>query len=440
MAEQRRAIDLDEVRRLMARATGDEKHDESSTSTLDALAVLYERRPSASTRRTPAGPTATGSSSARATGRSRTTRSSRTSASSREAWLDDFMDWGGKLGSHPDRQLVPGVEASTGSLGHGLPMSVGVALALRAAGSTEQRVVVLTGDAELNEGSNWEAILLAPALHLTNLTLLVIDNHSSSLPMGPWRAEARARSAGPRASSTGTTTTPSRRRSPRATSPARPRSSPTSRRASGERPLDARASGGDRRRSARRGSARRARPRRDQHRPVRAGAPCTTRTAPSTSASWSRPWSAWPRGSRWRGSCRSCTRSRRSSSNARWSRSSSTSATRDCRGRSCSVGGSYDYTSEGFTHHSPGDVQVMLTVPGMQVLVPGTPDELERLFRATYANGHTTYLRTEHRDERGAARGRGRPSGGGPAWRRRDGRRGRADARSHARRGRRAWT
>ena len=63
------------------------------------------------------------------------------------------------------------------------------------------------------------------------------------------------------------------------------------------------------------------------------------------------------------------------------------------QGTFVSVGGSYDYTSEGFTHHSPGDVQVMLTVPGMQVLVPGTPDELERLFRATYANGHITYLR-----------------------------------------------
>jgi transketolase len=109
-----------------------------------------------------------------------------------EAWLDDFMDWGGKLGSHPDRELVPGVEASTGSLGHGLPMSVGVALALRAAGRTEPRVVVLAGDAELNEGSNWEAILLAPALHLTNLTMLVIDNHSSSLSMGPWQAKLEA--------------------------------------------------------------------------------------------------------------------------------------------------------------------------------------------------------------------------------------------------------
>ena len=45
---------------------------------------------------------------------------------------------------------------------------------------------MLCGDAELNEGSNWEAILLAPHLGLGNLTLLVIDNHSSSLPMAPW--------------------------------------------------------------------------------------------------------------------------------------------------------------------------------------------------------------------------------------------------------------
>jgi transketolase len=64
------------------------------------------------------------------------------------------------------------------------------------------------------------------------------------------------------------------------------------------------------------------------------------------------------------------------------------------QGTFVSVGGSYDYTAEGFTHHSPADVQVMLTVPGMEVLSPGTPDELDRLFRATYADGHPTYLRT----------------------------------------------
>jgi transketolase len=183
-----RTIDIDEVRRLMAHATGDEKHEESSTSTLDALAVLYGRvlRVDPSNPEWPE--------------RDRFILSKGHGPVAYYAilahlgffpveWLDDFMDWGGRLGSHPDRALVPGVEASTGSLGHGLPMSVGVALALRAKGLAEQRVVVLTGDAELNEGSNWEAILLAPALGLDNLTLLVVDNHSSHLPMGPWVAK-----------------------------------------------------------------------------------------------------------------------------------------------------------------------------------------------------------------------------------------------------------
>jgi len=81
---------------------------------------------------------------------------------------------------------VPGIEASTGSLGHGLPMAVGVAQALRVKGLAEPRVVVLCGDAELNEGSNWEAITLAPELGLSNLTLLVIDNHSSSFEPASW--------------------------------------------------------------------------------------------------------------------------------------------------------------------------------------------------------------------------------------------------------------
>ena len=184
-------IDVDAVQELMTHATGDEKHDESATSTLDALAALYGRvlrfDPS-----DPAWP-----------GRDRFILSKGHGPIALyailahlgfypEAWLDDFMDREGKLGSHPDRALVPGVEASTGSLGHGLPMAIGVALALRAKGLTEQRVVVLAGDAELNEGSNWEAILLAPTLGLANLTLLVVDNHSSNLPMAPWDAKFRA--------------------------------------------------------------------------------------------------------------------------------------------------------------------------------------------------------------------------------------------------------
>jgi transketolase len=191
MTMKSREIDFDEVRRLMAHATGDEKHEESSTSTLDALGVLYERILHVD----PANP--------EWPERDRFILSKGHGPVAYYAimahlgffpasWLDDFMDLGGKLGSHPDRALVPGVEASTGSLGHGLPMSIGVALALRAKGQHEQRVFVLTGDAELNEGSNWEAILLAPAMHLDNLTLLVIDNHSSHLPMAPFDGKLRA--------------------------------------------------------------------------------------------------------------------------------------------------------------------------------------------------------------------------------------------------------
>jgi transketolase len=175
---------LEDVRALMARATGDEKHDESSTSTLDALWVLYDRV----LRVDPADPDWAE--------RDRFVLSKGHGPAAYYAiltakgffppeWMDGFMRHDGRLGSHPDRLMVPGVEASTGSLGHGLPLAVGVALGLRAKGSSS-RTVVLCGDAELNEGTNWEAILLAPHLRLGGLTLLVIDNHSSSIATGSW--------------------------------------------------------------------------------------------------------------------------------------------------------------------------------------------------------------------------------------------------------------
>ena len=80
---------------------------------------------------------------------------------------------------HPDRVLVPGVEVSSGSLGHGLPIAVGMALGLRARGN-DARVVVLVGDAELDEGSNHEAIVVAGRQGLGSLTVVVIDNQSST--------------------------------------------------------------------------------------------------------------------------------------------------------------------------------------------------------------------------------------------------------------------
>src|SRR5439155_5379770 len=129
-----------EIHRLMALATGDEKHEESSTSTLDAIHVLYDRV----IRFDAANP--------RWDERDRFILSKGHGPASYYAVLahhgffpperlSGFMTWGSTLGSHPDRRQVPGVEASTGSLGHGLPMAVGVALARRAKGLTEQRTI-----------------------------------------------------------------------------------------------------------------------------------------------------------------------------------------------------------------------------------------------------------------------------------------------------------
>jgi len=89
--------------------------------------------------------------------------------------LDTFMDPLSKLNGHPDRNKVPGVEANTGPLGHGLPIGVGCALAAKMQ-QAAWRVFVLTGDGELQEGSNWEAAMTAATYNLDNLVLIVDRN------------------------------------------------------------------------------------------------------------------------------------------------------------------------------------------------------------------------------------------------------------------------
>ncbi|MDE3197335.1 MAG: transketolase [Acidobacteriota bacterium] len=79
------------------------------------------------------------------------------------------------LNGHPDRNKVPGVEANTGPLGHGLPIGVGAAKAAKIAGA-DWRTFVLTGDGELQEGSNWEAAMAAAHFGLDNLTVIVDRN------------------------------------------------------------------------------------------------------------------------------------------------------------------------------------------------------------------------------------------------------------------------
>jgi len=90
------------------------------------------------------------------------------------AELDSYCQKGSHLGAHPDYGL-PGIEASTGSLGHGLPMALGMCLANREAKSTANLYVVLS-DGELMEGSTWEAVLAARNLGICNLVVFVDYN------------------------------------------------------------------------------------------------------------------------------------------------------------------------------------------------------------------------------------------------------------------------
>ena len=90
--------------------------------------------------------------------------------------LDTFVQPGSMLNGHPARTKVRGVEANTGPLGHGLPIAVGDALAAKIDGSP-RRVFVLTGDGELQEGSNWEALMFAAQFRLDNLCAVADRNH-----------------------------------------------------------------------------------------------------------------------------------------------------------------------------------------------------------------------------------------------------------------------
>ncbi|HKD04885.1 MAG TPA: transketolase [Bryobacteraceae bacterium] len=80
-----------------------------------------------------------------------------------------------QLNGHPDRNKVPGVEANTGPLGHGLPIAVGMAKAAKIT-TAAWKTFVLTGDGELQEGSNWEAAMAGAHFGLDNLTVIVDRN------------------------------------------------------------------------------------------------------------------------------------------------------------------------------------------------------------------------------------------------------------------------
>ena len=150
---------------------GDEKHAMSATSTLDVIWVLYDRILRVDRER------------ADDPDRDRFLLSKGHGPMAYYAVLaaKGFIDpeilstfgrFDSPLGHHPDRNLVPGVEISSGSLGHGLGIAVGMALGLRARHSAA-RVFCLVGDAELDEGSNHEAIAFAGRVGL-DLSLIHI--------------------------------------------------------------------------------------------------------------------------------------------------------------------------------------------------------------------------------------------------------------------------
>ncbi|MDF2577441.1 MAG: transketolase, N-terminal section [Chlamydiales bacterium] len=93
------------------------------------------------------------------------------------ASVRSFGNYGSLFGCHADRLKVPGVEASTGSLGHGIALAVGMALGFKI-DHKPNRVFTLVGDGEANEGSVWEAAMVASDLKLANLTVLYDNNLS----------------------------------------------------------------------------------------------------------------------------------------------------------------------------------------------------------------------------------------------------------------------
>lgn len=92
-----------------------------------------------------------------------------------KAVFNTFERFGSSIPGHPCMHLLPGIEANTGSLGHGISLACGMALAKKLNG-TGERVFVITGDGELAEGSNWEGAAIAAHYGLDNLTVIVDHN------------------------------------------------------------------------------------------------------------------------------------------------------------------------------------------------------------------------------------------------------------------------
>jgi len=92
--------------------------------------------------------------------------------------LDTYLSFNSQFGGHPDHNKIKGVEASTGSLGHGFPIAAGIAYAKKLL-KLDSKVFCLVGDGECNEGTIWETCLLASNYKLNNLVCIIDKNLSS---------------------------------------------------------------------------------------------------------------------------------------------------------------------------------------------------------------------------------------------------------------------
>jgi transketolase len=171
--------DRAELARLITLMTGDEKHSWSALSTLDVIWVLYDRVLNVDPAHQ-ADPDRDRFYLSKGHGPVAYYAVLAAKGFIPAELLGSWASFDSPLGYHPDHVVGPGVELSSGSLGHGLGIAVGAALALRATGRTRPRVFCLIGDGELDEGSNFEAIQLAGRMGLEGLTCIVVDNGSST--------------------------------------------------------------------------------------------------------------------------------------------------------------------------------------------------------------------------------------------------------------------
>jgi transketolase len=110
-------------------------------------------------------------------------------------WVETFGDFNSNFGGHPDMNKVPGVKASTGSLGHGLPITIGKVMARRAL-NLKSRAFCLIGDGELNEGSVWESLMLASHHSMQELVVIIDNNKSTDRALGLGQLENKLDSFG----------------------------------------------------------------------------------------------------------------------------------------------------------------------------------------------------------------------------------------------------